>query len=72
MQCLIMHSKFQTATNQYQIGSSSQCLLQIQVQAHQEYSNSLTIKMVPSLRRVENFQNVEITNNSHYIKNKHI
>lgn len=34
MQCSIVHSKFQNVTNNHQMTSNSQCLLQMQVEAH--------------------------------------
>jgi len=47
MQELIVHSKIQVVTHHYQIFSSSQYLLQMQVQAQQRYSNALTQRMIP-------------------------
>ncbi|KAG5599074.1 hypothetical protein H5410_030444 [Solanum commersonii] len=46
MQGSIVHSKIQVVTHHYQRFSSSQYLLQMQVQAQQRYSNSLTTKMI--------------------------
>ncbi|KAG5615190.1 hypothetical protein H5410_015014 [Solanum commersonii] len=47
MQGSIVHSKTQVVTHHYQRFSSSQYLLQMQVQAQQRYSNVLTERMIP-------------------------
>lgn len=58
-------------TNQHLTDSSSQYELQMQIQAQQEYYNSLTTKNDPIYTpRVLNHQNVRTKNNSHSLKNK--
>ncbi len=57
MQGSIVHSKIQVVTHHYQRFSSSQYLLQMQVQAQQRYSNALTQRMIPySHKEVNQFK----------------
>lgn len=47
-----MHSEIQNVTHHYQRWSSSQYLLQMQVQAQQRSSDALTTNIIPSSQKV--------------------
>ena len=53
----IVHSNIRVVSHHYQRFSSSQCMLQMQVQTQQRFSNALTQRMIPySLTNLHNLQ----------------